>query len=179
MTDLLIAAAPRGLALSKGVEHSDLQRATAFGDLYSRYSDWLARRIRIQFGSDEADDIAQDAWLSISRLQSLSAIRHPRAFLLRVARNAALTQRRRGAVKAAGDVTASRGRELLEADQLETVFIRQVILSLPQPLRDVFVLSRFGGLTNEQIAEQLGIRPKTVEWRMTKALAHCAAQYRR
>ncbi|MNF04842.1 putative RNA polymerase sigma factor FecI [compost metagenome] len=66
-----------------------------------------------------------------------------------------------------------------DSDQLETVFFRQMVLDLPQPLRDVFLLSRVGGLTNSQIADQLGISPKTVEWRMTRALARCAAQIRR
>lgn len=63
--------------------------------------------------------------------------------------------------------------------QTDEVLAKQLVLGLPVPLRDVFVLSRFGGLTNTQIGEQLGISPKTVEWRMTKALAHCAAQLRR
>lgn len=63
--------------------------------------------------------------------------------------------------------------------QSDEMLAKQILLSLPQPLRDVFVLSRVGGLTNSQIAEQLGISPKTAEWRMTKALAHCAAQLRR
>jgi len=63
--------------------------------------------------------------------------------------------------------------------QADEVLAKQLVLGLPVPLRDVFVLSRFGGLTNSQIGEQLGISPKTVEWRMTKALAHCAAQLRR
>ena len=66
-----------------------------------------------------------------------------------------------------------------EPSQLTQVLARELLLGLPAPLRDVFVLSRIVGLTNVQIAERLGISPKTVEGRMTKALAHCAAQLRR
>ena len=165
--------------MSKGGEHAEMSHVTALAHLYSRYGDWLARRLRKQFGSEQADDIAQDTWLLIARTRTLSAIRYPKAFLLRVAINAAITNRRKQAVAANSRVIVSQSRELVEADQLETVLVRELIISLPRPLRDVFVLSRFGGLTNRQIAEQLGISPKTVEWRMTKALAHCAAQLKR
>lgn len=107
-------------------------------------------------------------------------IRYPRAFLLKVAFNIGLSgdrqSRRRRQIL---DNSVPLGTTAQEPAQNAVVQIQQIVLALPQPLRDVFVLSRFGGLTNNQIAEQLGISPKTVEWRMTKALAQCAAELRR
>jgi len=147
-------------------------RSGTFADLYRRYAPWLTAKLRPRFGA-EAEDIGQDAWLRLAALESLEAIRHPKAFLLRTATNLALDRYRHGQVVArgAGGIAAETD---VEADQLEAVLLEDVIGGLPAPLRDVFVLSRFRGLSHAQIGEQLGISERTVEWRMSKALAICA-----
>lgn len=152
--------------------------------LYRLYSPWVTARIRHRFGWD-AEDVVQEAWLWIIPMSARTPIRYPKALLLRVASNIAITRarqtRRRSEIlaEACPDTAGIYGAGVYGADQAEAVLLKQVTLSLPQPLRDVFVLSRIGGLSNGQIAEQLGISSKTVEWRMTKALAYCAAQLRR
>lgn len=147
--------------------------------LYRRYSAWLEARLRRRYGAD-AEDIVQDAWLKIAPLEATLDIRHPKAFLLTFATNLARSRARqtvrRSELLALNLPVAPAG---LAGGQTEAVELEDLILGLPQPLRDVFVLSRFVGLTNLQISERLGISPKTVEGRMTKALAHCAAQLRR
>jgi RNA polymerase sigma factor (sigma-70 family) len=146
------------------------------GVLYRQYAVWLRSRLASMFGAAAADDLSQETWARVIPHAARGGVRHPRAYLLRVARNVATdlrsAERRRDAGAYLSTSAGSSDREL-------ELSAREAILSLPQPLRDVFVLSRFGGLTNAEIAERLGIRPKTVEWRMTKALAHCAAQLRR
>ncbi len=147
--------------------------------LYRRYSPWLTARLRRRYGA-EAEDIVQDAWMRLAPAGPVLEIRFPKAFLLTLASNIALSRARRD----------RRRREILDeaaptravaqaADQIDAVRFEEIILGLPQPLRDVFVLSRLGGLTTVQIAAELGISPKTVEWRMTRALAHCSAELRR
>jgi RNA polymerase sigma-70 factor (ECF subfamily) len=48
--------------------------------------------------------------------------------------------------------------------------IRKAVDELPEGYREVFVRSRFGISTNVQIAEELGISVKTVEYRITQTL---------
>lgn len=48
--------------------------------------------------------------------------------------------------------------------------IRKAIGELPETYRDTFILSRFGEKTNTQIATQLGVSVKTVEYRISHAL---------
>lgn len=158
----------------------DIQAADAWiGDLYRRHSHWLTRRLRRRFG-EEADDLAHEAWRRvIAAYGDAGLIRHPRALLLRIAVNSGLDSRRRSARARVEAEAKPDDRPLAEVQSQEaSLLLEQIILGLPDGVRDVFLLSRFGGLSNAQIAERLGISPKTVEWRMTKALAHCAAQLR-
>lgn len=150
-------------------------------ELYRRHAPWFRGRLIRLYGAQDAEDLQQETWARLTPYQAKNEIRHPRALLLRIAANLAADRaaRRRRRARHAVELTDLGLRDHEAAAQAEAVLIREIVLGLPIPLRDVFVLSRFGGLTNSQIADQLGISPKTVEWRMTKALAQCAAQLRR
>ncbi|WP_374572362.1 RNA polymerase sigma factor [Phenylobacterium sp.] len=146
--------------------------------LYRRYSAWLGRKLRRRFGQalgEEAEDLVQEAYLRIAPYEAAGVVRHPKALLLRVANNLALNHLRRvgragGAALRIEEVTES-DEHGLAASQDEAVLLQQIVSALPPPLRDVFVLSRFAGMTNQDIAEACGLSVKTVEWRMTRALA--------
>lgn len=58
---------------------------------------------------------------------------------------------------------------ITEGKELENI-LSQSLQSLPKGCYEIFALSRFGGLTNKQIATHLDISIKTVEYQMTKAL---------
>lgn len=167
--------------MSYGSEHIPDHRRGAVSVIYSRYAAWLRARLVRRYGPQDAEDLFQEIWLRLAPYQSSEEIRHPQALLMRIASNLAAdrTARRMNQLRHAAEISRSDGWGFEMPHQAAEVLAKQLVLGLPEPLRDVFVLSRFGGLTNTQIGEQLGISPKTVEWRMTKALAHCAAQLRR
>ncbi|MCD7938328.1 MAG: sigma-70 family RNA polymerase sigma factor, partial [Tannerellaceae bacterium] len=48
--------------------------------------------------------------------------------------------------------------------------IEKAIEELPESYRETFKLSRFSDLTNVQIAEQLSVSTKTVEYRISQSL---------
>ncbi|CAH0356644.1 MAG: sigma-70 family RNA polymerase sigma factor [Sphingobium sp.] len=144
-----------------------------------RDGQWLHRLLRrnLRLAPTEADDIVQETWLRVLRAPPRD-IAHPRAFLSRIALNLFRDGRRRERLRrekqhllAANDsvVTCPQGLHEQEADRL----LEQVIGDLPEPLRDVFVLSRFRKMTNHDIARHLGISVKTVEWRIGKAVEQC------
>lgn len=108
--------------------------------LYRLYSPWLTARIRRRFGWD-AEDVVQEAWLWIIPMSDTTDIRHPKALLLKVASNIAITRAR---------LTRRRTELLIEAtpgfahshaaDQAHVLMMQEVVLSLPQPLRDRIVV---------------------------------------
>ena len=161
--------------MTDGFERLSRRDNSGLAGLYGRYDGWLTRAVRKRFGPQDADDLVQETWLRLASMDLVDAIRHPKAFLLRTATNLAFDRHRHRVVveKSAEDL---RGFGQAQPDQLEAVLLEEIVLSLPAPLRDVFVLSRFACLSHAQIGEQLGISTKTVEWRMTKATALCTAR---
>lgn len=143
-------------------------------ELYRRYAVWLNRRLARQVGPADADDVVQETYLRIAPL-GRSEIRHPKAFLLQVAMNLVRDRGRRRVLenRQAASAEVPRSENASQADQL---MLKQIILTMPPLYRDVFVLSRFGAMTYEEIAIAKGISVKTVQWRMAKAVAHCVAR---
>lgn len=147
-------------------------------DLYRAYSGWLTARLRRRFG-DETEDLVQEAWLRAAPYSRRGPVEHPKALLLRIVDNLVIDRARRKAPAPLG--VGDRPDPQTAADpapQLDGVLLKQIVLAMPPELRDVFVLSRFAHLEYQEIGERLNIPVTTVQWRMRKALEHCAAQLR-
>ncbi len=152
--------------------------------LYRRHARWLGGLLRRQLGAgaEEADDLVQESYLRIARYDDEAAARHPRALLRQIAINLARDHMRRNVIRGglarSTDELDEAQTPIAQPEQESDLLLKTIILSLPDHCRDVFLLSRFTGMTNEEIARHLEISIKTVEARMSKALALCT-QYLR
>lgn len=142
--------------------------------LYRRYAVWLGRRLQPRIGADAAAEVVQETYLRIAP-HPVEDIRHPKAFLLQVALNL-VRDRARAATR---HDRALFGHQIVgdeKASQFDEVLLLQILRDMPQLYRDVFVLSRFEGMTYPEIARTHAISVKTVEWRMARALEYCASR---
>jgi RNA polymerase sigma-70 factor (ECF subfamily) len=146
--------------------------------LYRSHYPWVVAFLARRFGREAAEDLAQETFLRLSRRPQ--DWRNPKAILARVALNVALDHLRRDGAQRRPRLGGHAGvvDGVCLPDQHETLLHRQVVAKLPRNLRDVYCLSRFGGLTYAEIASQMGLSVKAVEKRMTKALKLCIARYR-
>lgn len=151
-------------------EKFDLRR------MYAEHSEWLAGRLR-RLGVTAIDDVVQETYVRIAPYQARGEIRHPKSLLLRIATNLVAEEGRRAQRQQRHAASTAPWADA--PTQTETILLKQLILNLSQPERDIFMLSRFGGLTNEQIAERLEVSVKTVERRITRALKQVNSQLRR
>lgn len=168
------------LATAAPAVEPDAPSHSRLEDFYRRHAAWLVAALRARFGSDQAEDLSQEAFVKL-RPYLAQEVRRPRALLMTIATNAARERHRRAKTHSpeTGAAAELREDELGWAgDQESQLLLKEIILGLPPKLREVFLLSRFEGLTYAEIAQRIGISVKSVEWRMSKALAVCAARLR-
>jgi len=155
-------------------EHLSVGAGGGLDRLYRRYAVWLHRRIRAKVGPDAAADVVQDTYLRVAPYAA-NGIRHPKAFLLQVATNL-LKDQHRQQMRREGSGFAAQVAQAEAPPQFDQVLLAQIVRDMPQLYRDVFVLSRFSGMTYPEIARVLSVSVKTVEWRMARALEYCASR---
>ncbi len=150
--------------------------ATVFRAHYGALASFTLRFVDSR---DVAEELVQDLFLSLwARREQLSAIESFRTYLFRAMRNRALNHLRRKRLERKWEQEnylpaepATPGRTDDETTGKEVaIAMDRAIAKLPPRCREVFLLSREGGLTYTQIGVSLGISVKTVETQMGRAL---------
>jgi RNA polymerase sigma-70 factor (ECF subfamily) len=131
----------------------------------------------------DVDDILQEAFMRSYEAAGKASIRNPRAFLLRTATNLALNHVSRASNKLNTQIedlalpevyqlTIESPEAQLDANQRFVTFCRAVG-GLPEQCRHAFILKKVYGLSQQEIAERLGIDQGTVEKHIAKGLMMC------
>ncbi|MEM9664696.1 MAG: RNA polymerase sigma-70 factor [Bacteroidota bacterium] len=161
-------------ALTQRLRASD---EAAFEVLFRRHYDALYGFVARRLPADHADtpaDVVQDLFLRLWQQRArLDPDQSVRAYLFQAASRLVIDRYRHRAVRQAFQEAEQRKPSPTVAP-VEHVDVEpavwEAINALPEPVRTVFILSRFDGLTYREMATLLGLSPKTIEARMSKAL---------
>jgi len=148
------------------------QAGATLAELYREHATATFRFALHMCGSrDDAEDLVQIAFLEAHRrLLAGEALVNPRAWLARVVRTRALNLRRDRHEIAAGDTieeVAGAARPAEVSDELARV--RAVLVALPEPQHQAFVLRHWCDLANSEIASVLGTSESAVESLLVRA----------
>lgn len=106
-----------------------------------------------------AEDILQDVFVKIqARLGQLKDPTKLQSWIYLITRNAIIDhyRTRKETVEVPESLVAEEEPQTSETEELKAAFLR-MIHSLPEPYREALVLTEFDGLTQQQLAERLGI----------------------
>jgi len=143
-------------------------------DAAHKLAHWLTR------SEADAQDVVQEAFLRAFRFFGGFEGDQPRAWVLKIVRNSCYTWLRRNRPQ---QLHVEVDQNLLEsklsvADPLKNLMLsndlklfQRALETLPTPLREVFLLREFEGLSYKELSEVVGIPPGTVMSRLYRARA--------
>ena len=156
-----------------------------FSSFFQQNYDALVRFLALKLrDSEEAQDIAQDAFYQVMRVKNAEKMEYTRAYLFQTAANLALNRIRKqnrqerynSDVASAANpeqegMIASPERAAVARQQLQKV--EEALNRLPKKCRRAFLLHRTRHMTYQQIAVEMGVSVSTVEKYMIRALEQC------
>lgn len=159
----------------------------AFTEIFLAYNCRLKRFIcSYTNNSTLAEDVVQETFILLWEIREiLNPEKSLLAFLLTIAKNKALNALKkqksnltsqtkyRNVMYREMEVNIQSMEYLLPhgliVKDIESI-IKKTLSGLPSKTREIFEMSRYGGIKNKDIAEQLSISIKTVEYHLSKAL---------
>ena len=132
----------------------------------------------------DLDNVVQETMTRVWRVRATAEVASPRALLFTTAHNLAVDQLRRQnivAIEPVPEITELPVQEErptpLEnaARKQELELLTEAIQSLPDKCRQVLTLRKIYGLSQKEIAAQLGISEHTVEAQVGNGMRRCAA----
>ncbi|HCE39599.1 MAG: RNA polymerase subunit sigma [Alcanivorax sp.] len=151
-------------------------------DLFLLRYDELRQRLRQRLGSPQlAEDALHETWLRIETLRDGTVVRHPAAYVFRIALNVAEEQRRKQArvmnldevedLYAMADEMADPAREALGEQEIE--LFRRALAELPRRRRAIVTAARLEDTPHADIARRHGVSLRTVEKELRAGLEYC------
>lgn len=146
--------------------------------LYRQHKAGLKAFLKAKVGCAEAAaELVQDTFLRL--LEQKQVLHNPVGFTFQVARNLAIDAGRQKHCVVAAEPGVLEECSSSEPDLEVSAYQRQrlrlaeqAVAELPPQCRRVFLLHRFGGLSQSEVAAQLGISRQMVEKHVAKALLH-------
>ncbi len=139
----------------------------------------LRRLLTRELGSDDAADLAQESFEVALRYCRAHTVASPGGLLFKIANNLQIDRGRRKWQTMASlseaedgpscDVTPEReyeGRQALTK-------LCEVLDSLPPRQREAFVLCKLNGMTYDEAASEMGIRPGVIQQYLVEAMRAC------
>lgn len=146
---------------------------------------WLRRRFP---SVTDVDDVVQESYLRLLRAWKAIPMVCARAYLFATARNVVLGALRRPQIFSSIPVTEEAALSIVqdETNVAETVCARQeltllldAIDALPARCREIYILRKLKGVSQREIAEQLGISEQTVQVQVVRGNKRCVQYLRR
>lgn len=151
--------------------------AGAYKELFDQLYVAIRNHIYFKVGdSAVAEDIAQDTFIKLWQNREKINPKTVKSYLYTIAGNLSINYLKRQQLHYKFQNQGSSGTDVkspeyqLELKEYEQ-HLNQVLASIPEGPREVFLMNRIEDLKYKEIAERLGLSVKAVEKRMSKALA--------
>lgn len=127
--------------------------------------------LRIVDDAQSAEDLVEDAFMKAwQAIEDGKEIDDFKAYMYRSVRNGCISFIRSRKETVGLDNIPEADEEAVDTSERDAM-IWKAIDELPEKCREVFLLSKRDGLSNDEIAERMGVSVKTVKNQMTKAFS--------